>query len=184
MLAAAPSPEVGALAQVLQAAAAAFGYSADALAESAISSRRCPFRAEVPALKKSWKNRVTGSGGTCPTAACRTAVEFLSRSTYDYLGVFTLPAHPWTGQAQDIASKMSEGRVLAWYWGSGERQVYPAASARSCGWLGEGASHPHEFSQLSASRDMTFAASRNSSRSVSVSVSAIATASHCSRCSL
>lgn len=34
VLAAAPSPEVGALAQVLQAAAAAFGYSADALAES------------------------------------------------------------------------------------------------------------------------------------------------------
>lgn len=34
LLAAAPSPEVGALAQVLQAAAGAFGYSADALAES------------------------------------------------------------------------------------------------------------------------------------------------------
>ncbi|GHF62961.1 hypothetical protein FHX82_002996 [Amycolatopsis bartoniae] len=34
VLAAAPSPEVGALAQVLQAAAGAFGYSADALAES------------------------------------------------------------------------------------------------------------------------------------------------------
>ncbi|WP_236794048.1 hypothetical protein [Amycolatopsis sp. GM8] len=34
VLAAAPSPQVGALAQVLQAAAGAFGYSADALAES------------------------------------------------------------------------------------------------------------------------------------------------------
>lgn len=34
LLAAAPSPEVGALAQVLQAASGAFGYSADALAES------------------------------------------------------------------------------------------------------------------------------------------------------
>ncbi|TNC22510.1 hypothetical protein [Amycolatopsis alkalitolerans] len=34
VLAAAPSPEVGALAQVLQAAAGAFGYSADALSES------------------------------------------------------------------------------------------------------------------------------------------------------
>ncbi|GAA4662372.1 MULTISPECIES: hypothetical protein [Amycolatopsis] len=34
VLAAAPSPEVGALSQVLQAAAGAFGYSADALAES------------------------------------------------------------------------------------------------------------------------------------------------------
>jgi hypothetical protein len=33
-LAAAPSPEIGALAEVLQAAAGAFGYSADALAES------------------------------------------------------------------------------------------------------------------------------------------------------
>lgn len=34
VLAAAPSPEIGALTQVLQAAAGAFGYSADALAES------------------------------------------------------------------------------------------------------------------------------------------------------